>query len=486
MAKGKGSIKGWITRNGVHVPIYGEYTVRGGVEPTAKGSKFKKKNKFKDMNMEQLSKTDVKKLSSEELEQLREVATESRANHRMGADVLDQKVHDELDRREGKKEESNFAKHEDYTKNKEQKKKWQDISNALGDYDANNDTEGKKPVTKAEEKPRTSADNREERIAALKEKINAKTQQAVEEYRKDDPNYKDGKYLKEQASSRYNDKMTTPYKDLNDKQKSFVKELAEERAGHKLSDEGVQFYQDLENDERSIRQAQIKERESKQLREIPKEPADVSATKAIMSKEAAQGLGKLKEKYSTESSKSSIEDKIVQGLRKRGVPESAVASEALSLKIGYAEGSVAPEELKSLGVTSDEMKLLQSNEKISAMSRYASGKDKTRFIDPMGNLMETRNRSAYEKNTGMDFSRDIGKGNIQDAIDREKVERAKVYDRVKGNPEGTTKSPMVVKDMTPSGLRSAWETATGSEKTKISSELRRRGYTYVGGKWVKA
>lgn len=41
MAKGKGEIKGWITRNGVHIPIYGTYTVREGHEPTAKGAKFK-------------------------------------------------------------------------------------------------------------------------------------------------------------------------------------------------------------------------------------------------------------------------------------------------------------------------------------------------------------------------------------------------------------------------------------------------------------
>lgn len=42
--KGKGEIKGWITRNGVHIPIYGNYTVRGGqMEPKVKGAKWKKK-----------------------------------------------------------------------------------------------------------------------------------------------------------------------------------------------------------------------------------------------------------------------------------------------------------------------------------------------------------------------------------------------------------------------------------------------------------
>lgn len=44
MAKGKGKIKGWITKNGVHIPIYDHYTVREGHEPGESGlkSKFKK------------------------------------------------------------------------------------------------------------------------------------------------------------------------------------------------------------------------------------------------------------------------------------------------------------------------------------------------------------------------------------------------------------------------------------------------------------
>lgn len=45
MASGKGEIKGWVTRHGVHIPIYDNYSVRGGVEPKAKGSKFKKKKR---------------------------------------------------------------------------------------------------------------------------------------------------------------------------------------------------------------------------------------------------------------------------------------------------------------------------------------------------------------------------------------------------------------------------------------------------------
>lgn len=47
MARGKGEIKGWITKNGVHIPIYDHYTVREGHEPGEKGfrSKFNSKKK---------------------------------------------------------------------------------------------------------------------------------------------------------------------------------------------------------------------------------------------------------------------------------------------------------------------------------------------------------------------------------------------------------------------------------------------------------
>jgi len=43
MAKGKGEIKGWITKNGVHIPIYGHYSIRGGEEPRTKGARWKKR-----------------------------------------------------------------------------------------------------------------------------------------------------------------------------------------------------------------------------------------------------------------------------------------------------------------------------------------------------------------------------------------------------------------------------------------------------------
>lgn len=45
MARGKGEIKGWITKNGVHIPIYDHYTVREGHEPENVKAKFKGKKK---------------------------------------------------------------------------------------------------------------------------------------------------------------------------------------------------------------------------------------------------------------------------------------------------------------------------------------------------------------------------------------------------------------------------------------------------------
>lgn len=38
--QGKGKIKYWFTRNGVHVPVYEKYTMRKGVEPEVKKATF--------------------------------------------------------------------------------------------------------------------------------------------------------------------------------------------------------------------------------------------------------------------------------------------------------------------------------------------------------------------------------------------------------------------------------------------------------------
>lgn len=60
MAKGKGTIKGWITKNGVHIPIYGEYTVEK-TEPKPKRSSFQRKHTYninEDMDVERLDRID--------------------------------------------------------------------------------------------------------------------------------------------------------------------------------------------------------------------------------------------------------------------------------------------------------------------------------------------------------------------------------------------------------------------------------------------
>lgn len=53
MARGKGEIKGWITRNGVHIPIYGHYSVRGGEEPQSRGAKWKRKKELSPRQVRQ-------------------------------------------------------------------------------------------------------------------------------------------------------------------------------------------------------------------------------------------------------------------------------------------------------------------------------------------------------------------------------------------------------------------------------------------------
>lgn len=60
MARGKGQIKGWITKNGVHIPIYDHYTVREGHEPGEKSLKSKFKSNKKESPAKSLK--DLKKM----------------------------------------------------------------------------------------------------------------------------------------------------------------------------------------------------------------------------------------------------------------------------------------------------------------------------------------------------------------------------------------------------------------------------------------
>ena len=253
MAKGKGSIQGWITKNGVHIPIYGTYTVREGHEPTVKGSRFKggKKKKVdtsttmgkttkqlednlkkKGLVLEAADKADMahKDFNDEKVTLYDNDGNVYRGTYNRYQNGDKEIVNIERDRSaekvqagqiEGKnpdRDEVRKSNHENMLAVKErirEKEAMEERKEKYANRDWNKDVddakrygyseqteEGKKPVTKAEEnRPKTSADNREERIKALKEKINAKTQERVEEYRKDDPNYKDGKYLKEQEGS---------------------------------------------------------------------------------------------------------------------------------------------------------------------------------------------------------------------------------------------------------------------------------------------
>lgn len=59
MAKGKGEIKGWFTRNGVHIPIYEKYTVREGHEPGETGIKARFTKKMSAESLKDKSVTTI-------------------------------------------------------------------------------------------------------------------------------------------------------------------------------------------------------------------------------------------------------------------------------------------------------------------------------------------------------------------------------------------------------------------------------------------
>lgn len=59
--KGQGKIKGWITKNGVHIPIYENYTVRKGVEPEEVKARFKSNKAKSKQDRQQAMRNEIEK-----------------------------------------------------------------------------------------------------------------------------------------------------------------------------------------------------------------------------------------------------------------------------------------------------------------------------------------------------------------------------------------------------------------------------------------
>lgn len=59
--KGRGKIKGWITKNGVHIPIYENYTVRKGVEPEEVKARFKSNKAKSKQDRQQAMRNEIEK-----------------------------------------------------------------------------------------------------------------------------------------------------------------------------------------------------------------------------------------------------------------------------------------------------------------------------------------------------------------------------------------------------------------------------------------
>lgn len=464
MAKGKGSIKGWITRNGVHIPIYGEYTVRGGVEPKAKGSKGWSKKKKREFIKNPISgKTEIKRrpditkdlkkgYDEDSKETWYEGEVDGRRVRVLQEDVGSNKFWNvEIDGEKLRTDNDRAMSFENFDdasdeiahtlSSKSESKAAKKISETGSNYleerqnqaAAENAAEVRKTTNgdfSLEDYERRQQEKASKKIAAREdvERKAFRDKKAQEQGFADDASMRsyeeetgvNKETWKGQESSRYHDKMTTPYKDLNDKQKSFVKELAEERAGHKLSDEGVQFYQDLENDERSIRQTQIKERESKQLREIPKGQES--------SKIAANGASKSVNKNDV------FNDELVANLKKNGKNYQKVSFEDFA---GTNNDFRAAAERGGLNVEYD--------------------KDDDAFY--------LRKSSTNDTNAG---SRYKTKQQIADASSTS-------FDGMAST----------IKGMSITGLKSALSKASGGEAAMIKSELRKRGYQLVGGKWTK-
>ena len=527
MAKGKGSIKGWITKNGVHIPIYGEYTVRGGVEPKAKGSKFKRKKRPEEFDkdirktesgkfMAQYSSDQGRKKGVKDIEKPFDTKEEARAF---------------LAKENGEYEDAKFNKKAESGQEKDKKEHnvlGQEVDFAEVDRTAKEREKDFIVNTKIPDDPKSIAKAEKQRIA----------REAADEA---------DAYDREHGEGKYHDKMTTPYKDLNDKQKSFVKELAEDRAGHKLSDEGVQFYQDLENDERSIRQAQIKERESKQLREIPKGQASSTPDFSKMSySEAGKYVSEHKKDFGLKPGDDAYQAayEMKQGTWKQPKEEKKTISSTESYPGTKSFGSSEPnaseygKAMESIGkrydsenrtVPGKEMgkvfEGLKPGDQIQVHNKYSVSPDRyivnddgtidystpsssflgkkgmslaeaqkhaTNSVDNRITVMRRKTEEgSSEETTGSFKSSSPLRKRTKVKLDKPVSPQEKLSQQVKDSQplikgfrkqgqKGTVAMPTTV-----SGLRSAYADATGSMKSKIANELRRKGYSLVGGKWVK-
>lgn len=427
MAKGKGSIQGWITKNGVHIPIYGTYTVRGGVEPKAKGSKFKRRKRPEEFDKDiregsgkfwaQHSSPQGAKKGVKDLEKPFETREEARKF---------------LAKENGEYEDTKFTSKTEagQEKDKYANRDWnKDVDDAKRYGYSEQTEEGKKPVTKAEEEKQAGQ--------------SFKDKKAQEQGFADD------------ASMRSYNEETGVNKETWEGQKSSKSKI-----------DG------------------IKENETK-LKQLFKDNPEGNFTYTV---DGESGI--------------STEYLLSRGLNGKGIELSSRMIDKNNPNKSFGGGVTSTkgswdtaQRIQSIEPDLSKWEKSSSTPTVSKTDAYndkvfadfkKNGKDYQRV--PMEGYAGTANDfRAAAKRAGVEIEYDKGDDTFylrkskQDSLSAGTNERS----RIRGELHAKDKAMKAAMPTTVSGLRSAYTEATGSMKSKIASELRRKGYSLVGGKWIK-
>lgn len=490
MAKGKGEVAGWITRNGVHVPIYGNYTVRGGEEPKAKGSKFKgagKKRKKVDTS------TTSGKTANDLNSNLKKKGLEldsadlSSMAHK---DFNDEKV--TMYDKDGNTYEGTYNKYKNgdreivdirKTGGRDTGKSEVSKGHTEEGKGAVKDVEGKKPEMYDWKQDRT--DTQEERDAFAKEHEQGIKDRLAKINEQNKPKAKEetfkGSVLKksDEKGEGYDWK-----KDRSDELDS--DEIFEARERAYAKDEAAKKEGFLDAADKESFDIREKAYETRGLRgQAEKNDYHANAERILYSKNSDENIAKTEELVKSGMSYADAMKKVVSEMgpdtrkkspmqeayeRKQAGQESSTptispktqrvadnARKSLMFDKGYAE--IAANQWSWAGMSND--KVIAAMNATDPKYSYELKKEQTKGLGGLPNATVNHNRLyRTEKNVGDTATNKSAGGG--------------------GNKEAKGSIPTTV-----SGLRSAYSEATGSEKAAIASELRKKGYSLIGGKWVK-
>lgn len=514
MAKGKGSIQGWITKNGVHIPIYGTYTVREGHEPTAKGAKFKgKKKKKENWNVEHVrndifqSNTSVKeqadyidylhkkgKINDEEKATLsKELA--DRHKNKISKDVgavtsSDSKAafEDETPGKTAQREKdaehrAEVAKsnHENMLAVKERIREKEAMEERKAKYanrDWNKDVDdakrygyseqsetGKKPVTKAE------SEHYDTRLNNIRERMRSgeiTTEQAKDEAFEYEKSQRGNKQWDDRDRNRMESKVYDIFKEADEStkagqtsstpvhpdQRKFASKKAYEKALAEY--EGREY---VEPTRKATSQPKETAPDTYRMNDMNWDHLKEVDDDYLKSEYKRLNNSKLKayETDMTHDTRLAMRDE----LKRRGYSDQDPTTGRI-----YGPKKESSSRTPKLVAPTEEMKRELGIDKDYGTHNLSAAKETMKRYKTESPLYAEDKVRRYAK-----------------AAQAEKAKAQSIADAI-SSATGIANSGSI-QNMSPSGLKSAYAEATGARKTKLANELRKRGYQLTGGRWTK-